>query len=246
MPSFLQKLTTKPQPSVVQGTPAEIIQYVLEDIQLVKNEIRKYNELTGVLQSNSMYLKLLKLLEQDHTQDVRQLKVKFSNDEKNDIYQRQLLAIHKKVLSDYSKLLDMLKNNYNHGLYAKHISKRKPAHRDTNGSLTAYSSNASTGYSCNTSAVSSLFLGSAESVQQITDEAPEEYLDPISFNLFNDPVVTPNGITYERAYLLEHLEKKGKFDPVTKQPLREHQLYPNLALKDAVENYIAAKKSQEC
>ena len=38
------------------------------------------------------------------------------------------------------------------------------------------------------------------------EEAPEYLLDPISFELFTDPVITPSGITYEKSHLLDHLK----------------------------------------
>lgn len=32
----------------------------------------------------------------------------------------------------------------------------------------------------------------------------------------DDPVVTPSGITYERALLVEHLKRNGPTDPITR------------------------------
>lgn len=34
--------------------------------------------------------------------------------------------------------------------------------------------------------------------------------------MLNDPVLTPDGISYDRRTLLEHLTKLGYFDPVTR------------------------------
>lgn len=69
------------------------------------------------------------------------------------------------------------------------------------------------------------------------EEAPEYILDPIGFNIFNDPVVTPSGFTYERSWIVEHL-KTSPADPFTRAPLRESDLYPNLAVKKAADKYI--------
>uniref|UniRef100_A0A8R7JVH2 U-box domain-containing protein n=1 Tax=Triticum urartu TaxID=4572 RepID=A0A8R7JVH2_TRIUA len=60
----------------------------------------------------------------------------------------------------------------------------------------------------------------------------------ITFEIFRDPVITPSGVTYERAIPLEHLRKVGNFDPVTREPLKEHQMVPNLAIKEAVQAYL--------
>ena len=53
-----------------------------------------------------------------------------------------------------------------------------------------------------------------------------------------EPVVTPDGISYERSVLLEHLNKVGRFDPVTRRDLDPQQLVPNLALKEAVSTFL--------
>ncbi|CAM0870747.1 unnamed protein product [Alopecurus aequalis] len=76
----------------------------------------------------------------------------------------------------------------------------------------------------------------------ILDDTPGEVPDylccAISFEIFTDPVITPSGITYERGILLEHLRQGNSFDPVTRAPLEEHQLVPNLAIKKAVQAYL--------
>ncbi|XP_077224801.1 E3 ubiquitin-protein ligase CHIP-like isoform X2 [Tasmannia lanceolata] len=70
-------------------------------------------------------------------------------------------------------------------------------------------------------------------------EVPDYLCCKITFDIFRDPVITPSGITYERAVLLNHLQKVGKFDPVTREPLAEHQLVPNLAIKEAVQAFLS-------
>ncbi|KAF8725587.1 hypothetical protein HU200_020124 [Digitaria exilis] len=69
-------------------------------------------------------------------------------------------------------------------------------------------------------------------------DVPNYLCCQITFEIFRDPVITPSGVTYERAVLLEHLDKVGNFDPVTREPLKEHQLVPNLAIKEAVQAYL--------
>lgn len=53
-----------------------------------------------------------------------------------------------------------------------------------------------------------------------------------------DPVTTPDGITYEKGALVEHLRKVGRFDPVTRRDITEGQLVPNLGLKEAITHYL--------
>ncbi|XP_057484050.1 E3 ubiquitin-protein ligase CHIP-like isoform X1 [Actinidia eriantha] len=69
-------------------------------------------------------------------------------------------------------------------------------------------------------------------------EVPDYLCCKITLDIFRDPVITPSGITYERVVILNHLEKVGKFDPVTREPLNQSQLIPNLAIKEAVQAYL--------
>lgn len=69
-------------------------------------------------------------------------------------------------------------------------------------------------------------------------EVPSYLCCNITLDIFRDPVITPCGVTYERAVILDHLQKVGKFDPVTREPLHQSQLVPNLAIKEAVRAYL--------
>ncbi|XP_077251457.1 E3 ubiquitin-protein ligase CHIP-like isoform X2 [Tasmannia lanceolata] len=73
----------------------------------------------------------------------------------------------------------------------------------------------------------------------IPTEVPDYLCCKLTLDIFRDPVITPSGITYERAVLLNHLEKVGKFDPVTRERLGQHQLVPNLAIKEAVQAFLS-------
>ena len=66
---------------------------------------------------------------------------------------------------------------------------------------------------------------------------PRDLKCPLTGNLFEDPVIAPSGHTYERAAILEHLQKQGGKDPITRQPLSVEQLTPNRAMKALVEQY---------
>lgn len=69
-------------------------------------------------------------------------------------------------------------------------------------------------------------------------EIPEHLCCKITMEIFRDPVITPSGVTYERAVLYEHLRKVGKFDPLTRATLYPNQVVPNLAIKEAVQAYL--------
>ncbi|KAJ6389988.1 hypothetical protein OIU77_024254 [Salix suchowensis] len=69
-------------------------------------------------------------------------------------------------------------------------------------------------------------------------QVPDYLCCKITLDIFRDPVITPSGVSYERAVLLNHLEKVGNFDPITREPLYPSQLVPNFAIKEAVHSYL--------
>ncbi|XP_057964969.1 E3 ubiquitin-protein ligase CHIP isoform X4 [Malania oleifera] len=72
----------------------------------------------------------------------------------------------------------------------------------------------------------------------IPAEVPDYLCCKITLDILRDPVITPSGVTYERLVILNHLQKVGNFDPVTREPLNESDLIPNLAIKEAVHAFL--------
>lgn len=70
-------------------------------------------------------------------------------------------------------------------------------------------------------------------------EVPDCLCGKISFEIMQDPVITPSGITYDKKDIEEHLQRVGHFDPVTRCPLTAKQLIPNFALKEVIDNFMA-------
>ncbi|KAI8611959.1 Stub1 protein [Chytriomyces sp. MP71] len=69
---------------------------------------------------------------------------------------------------------------------------------------------------------------------------PDAFLGKISFEVMTDPVISPaSGITYDRPEIVSHLQKIGKWDPLTRQPLHEKDLVPNLALKEVIDEFLS-------
>ncbi|KAL8830544.1 MAG: hypothetical protein Q9191_001367 [Dirinaria sp. TL-2023a] len=68
-------------------------------------------------------------------------------------------------------------------------------------------------------------------------EVPDYLIDNISFTVMHDPVITKNGHSYDRSTVLDHL-RRSKTDPLTREPLQIQDLRPNLALKEACENFL--------
>ncbi|XP_043274673.1 E3 ubiquitin-protein ligase CHIP [Venturia canescens] len=69
-------------------------------------------------------------------------------------------------------------------------------------------------------------------------EVPDYLCGKISFEILQEPVITPSGITYERKDIEEHLQRVGHFDPVTRVRLTQDQLIPNLAMKEVVDSFL--------
>ncbi|KAI6660011.1 hypothetical protein LOD99_14352 [Oopsacas minuta] len=66
---------------------------------------------------------------------------------------------------------------------------------------------------------------------------PEPFLCPLTGELFDSPMITREGDSYERHAILQHL-KHHQYDPLTKKiPLTEADLIPNTALLSAVHKY---------
>ncbi|PKS09313.1 hypothetical protein jhhlp_003927 [Lomentospora prolificans] len=66
---------------------------------------------------------------------------------------------------------------------------------------------------------------------------PDWAIDDITFGIMVDPVITKTGKSYERASIMEHL-RRHQTDPLTRDPLLPSDLRPNLALKQACEEFL--------
>jgi hypothetical protein len=69
----------------------------------------------------------------------------------------------------------------------------------------------------------------------------ESFFCPICLELMKDPVITPQGISFERKAILDWLKKNSNC-PITKAPLREVDLITNYALKCTIEDYLRKQK----
>ncbi|KAL9646948.1 hypothetical protein ABK040_013806 [Willaertia magna] len=69
-------------------------------------------------------------------------------------------------------------------------------------------------------------------------EVPDFLCCKITYTILRDPVITPSGITYEREAIEKHIKTNGPFCPVTRQKCTIEQLYPNIIVKEMVEDWI--------
>jgi hypothetical protein len=70
--------------------------------------------------------------------------------------------------------------------------------------------------------------------QNMYENISHHFYCAITGKLMVDPVLTPNGDTYERAAIEEWLKKKGTC-PVTRNPLTIASLIPNKAMKSLIQ-----------
>jgi len=62
---------------------------------------------------------------------------------------------------------------------------------------------------------------------------PHDFYCPITGDLMNDPVIDPDGHSYERASIIKWLDNK-KISPLTRKQLFVKDLKPNIALKNSI------------
>ena len=63
---------------------------------------------------------------------------------------------------------------------------------------------------------------------------PDAYYGPITFSLMHDPVLDPEGNTYERAAIENWIRANGS-SPLTRTILTVEELYPNRAIQDLLD-----------
>ena len=68
------------------------------------------------------------------------------------------------------------------------------------------------------------------------EEVPQMYVCSLTHDIMTDPVMDPEGNTYEKTAILEWLSRTTT-SPITRSPLNISQLIPNRALRDAIEEF---------
>ena len=68
-------------------------------------------------------------------------------------------------------------------------------------------------------------------------EIPDYFICEFSKELMLNPVITKHGNTYEKGPLLIYVQQYG-VDPKNNKPLDPIEIYPNLAIKDAMEEFL--------
>ena len=75
-------------------------------------------------------------------------------------------------------------------------------------------------------------------------QAPPEFICPITCDIFNDPVIASDGHTYERTAILEWIRQAGT-SPLTRAPLQLSKLKPNSSLRITILSWQNDMKKNE-
>lgn len=75
------------------------------------------------------------------------------------------------------------------------------------------------------------------------NDIPSAFVCPITREIMRDPVIAPNGTTFDRSAITLWLSTR-KTHPLTKEDLNISQLVPNRALKEAIDKYLENEESE--
>lgn len=70
----------------------------------------------------------------------------------------------------------------------------------------------------------------------------DTFICPISKKIMTDPVITPDGISYDKKDILSYLETSN-IDPITSNPLTKEMLVTNFILKSQIKSYLKAQNT---
>ena len=73
---------------------------------------------------------------------------------------------------------------------------------------------------------------------------PQSFKCPITLQIMRDPVIDPEGNTYERSAIESHLQR-SQTSPMTRSPLTVGMLQPNRALKETIESILHNASSMQ-
>jgi ubiquitin conjugation factor E4 B len=76
------------------------------------------------------------------------------------------------------------------------------------------------------------------------DDAPDEFLDPLTSILMDDPVILPSNVTVDRITIETQLIN-NPVDPYSRLPLSKEDLVPNTELKAKIEAYKQSKQKKK-
>jgi hypothetical protein len=84
-------------------------------------------------------------------------------------------------------------------------------------------------------------VAEAEEVESCYHRSPpKSFLCPLTMDIMFDPVLDSDGNTYERLALMEWL-KENRTSPISRQPLSDRMVIPNIALREAIHEFMGSE-----
>lgn len=80
-----------------------------------------------------------------------------------------------------------------------------------------------------------------EENNRVETEEIQNFICPISLKVMTDPVISPQGFTFERSFITEWI-RINQTCPFTKEPLSENQLISNRNLKNVIESFYEKRR----
>jgi len=74
-------------------------------------------------------------------------------------------------------------------------------------------------------------------------DVPQDYLCPLTLEIFKDPVITTDGQTYEREAIETWFKQGHNSSPLTNMRLQSTNLIPNFALKKLIIDFASKHKA---
>ncbi|XP_071484173.1 ubiquitin conjugation factor E4 A-like [Diadema antillarum] len=81
--------------------------------------------------------------------------------------------------------------------------------------------------------------------EELFADAPDEFVDPLTFTLMTDPVTLPtSGMSIDRATIARHL-LSDQIDPFNRKPLTMEEVIPNTELKKQIERWKLEQREKK-
>ncbi|KAG7355153.1 U-box domain containing protein [Nitzschia inconspicua] len=81
----------------------------------------------------------------------------------------------------------------------------------------------------------------SSSSEDVVDDVPEEFLCPLTLCVMKDPVVSKDGISYDRTAIVKWLAKGNQSCPLTRQPMTLSSLAPDNRLRKCIQQWRASQ-----
>ncbi|KAG7355176.1 U-box domain containing protein [Nitzschia inconspicua] len=80
--------------------------------------------------------------------------------------------------------------------------------------------------------------------EDVVDDIPEEFICPLTLCVMKDPVVSKDGINYNRTAIVQWLAKGNHSCPLTRQSMKLSSLAPDNRLRKCIQQWRASQEGQ--